>query len=176
MIINTYNLRPACSGLSREGLSGASSKPRLGPCGGPSSPRHTAGSRAGREAAGAPKPEPCTLLRVYMVQSPRGPGRRRCGKDEGRAETLRGSRDAIPKSGSGGLAAEFRFPLPAAGCPAPRRGLPHPAPQDFPDLAPPWRPLTRSQVTAPAARPAWDVEWSAPGQLQVSWFEVSQPP
>ena len=71
--LNTYNLGPACSVLSREGLSGAASKPCLGACGEPSSPRQVGGSRVGREAAGAPTPEPCTLVPGYMVQSPRSP-------------------------------------------------------------------------------------------------------
>ena len=89
--LNTYNLGPAASVLSREGLSGAASKSCLGACGGPSSPRKAGGSRVGREAAGAPNPEPCTPVRVYMVQTRPTPLQDGCGRrwDAWRVSRLR---------------------------------------------------------------------------------------
>ena len=89
--LNTYNLGPAVSVLSREGLSGAASKSCLGACGGPSSPRKAGGSRVGREAAGAPNPEPCTPVRVYMVQTRPTPLQDGCGRrwDAWRVSRLR---------------------------------------------------------------------------------------
>lgn len=93
--LNTYNLGPAFSGASREGRLGPSSAPCLGPCSGSGSGRCPVGSRAGSAAEEAPSLEPPTLLRVYMVQSPRVPGAAAAGGLQ--AGPLSESPDAILK-------------------------------------------------------------------------------